>query len=876
MRQGNAVTNAADRSSWLARIAGKQAPRWICVLALVSVAGARSAAESPMTLPGSFSVSATGAAQYDIAIAVPPGTAGMAPTLSLEYHSQGGDGLLGIGWSLGGLPSIVRCAQTATQDGVVGGVNYDGNDRFCLDGQRLIAISGAYGADGTEYRTEVESFSRVISHGAAGNGPAWFEIHTKSGQIMELGRTADSQIFAPGTSTARTWAVDKVSDTKGNYYSVTYNNDTNDGEFFPVEIDYTGNAAAGLAPYHAVRFVYAARPDVQYPAGSLTRLNVLLTDIDVYAGGVGLVTDYKLAYQQSGSTSRSHIVSIAKCDGAGNCLPATTFTWQDGTTTLTDNANIAAYDGQLANNWVMYPADFNGDGKTDLLFDLIQPASAGGGGGEGGGVACTANSFSLQIGVGFVSSSAPSAISDGQRRLWLGHGDGAFTGAPPTASYDGLAANSRLYLGDFNGDGKTDLLYDFVDSGRSTGQRQLWLSNGDGSFNIKTISPSGLAGANLYVADFAGTGKTGLLLDQRDSNGCSTGSRQIWFSNGDGTFNPVDVSPSGLAAWKLSIADFNGDGKADLLFEELDANDGSTTGHRQIWFGNGDGTFNAVTVTPNSPANWRTSIADFNGDGKADLLAEELDSSGTTTGNRQVWLSHGDGAFSAVNATPNGLAGWQAYAVDFNSDGKADLLFDQVDSNGIPVGHRQIWYGNGDGTFNATLAPSDGSLARWVPYLVDVNGDGKADFLFNQLTSDGSNTLGNHRLWLSDGQGVDQIVLVTTGLGANTAITYVPLTSSSAYMADTNAVYPLRDVQAPIYVVSRVDASNGLGSAYSTTYAYAGAKFDVSGGGFLGFRQTTMTDLQTNIALTTNFRQDFPFGGLVVSSSKALGAQVLN
>ena len=364
MPKGNAVANAADRSSWLARIAAKRTPRWIYVLALLSAAGATSAIESPMTLPGSFSVSATGAAQYDIPISVPPGTAGMAPSLSLEYHSQGGDGLLGIGWSLGGLPSIVRCAKTMTQDGVVGGVNYDGNDRFCLDGQRLIAINGTYGADGTEYRTEVETFSRVISHGAAGNGPAWFEIHTKSGQIMELGNTADSQILAQGTSTARTWAVDKVSDTKGNYFSVTYNNDTGDGEFFPVEIDYTGNTAAGLAPYQSVRFVYAARPDVtlQYQAGSLSRLNVRLTDIDVYAAGGVLVTDYKLAYQQSGSTSRSHIVSIAKCDGAGNCLPATTFTWQDGTTTLTNNANIAAYDGQLANNWVMYPADFNADG----------------------------------------------------------------------------------------------------------------------------------------------------------------------------------------------------------------------------------------------------------------------------------------------------------------------------------------------------------------------------------------------------------------------------------------------------------------------------------------------------------------------------------
>jgi hypothetical protein len=78
----------------------------------------------------------------------------MVPNLSLVYHSQSGDGLLGIGWSLSGLSAIYRCPATLLQDGFDGGVNYDANDRFCLDGQRLVAVAGAYGAHGTEYRTE--------------------------------------------------------------------------------------------------------------------------------------------------------------------------------------------------------------------------------------------------------------------------------------------------------------------------------------------------------------------------------------------------------------------------------------------------------------------------------------------------------------------------------------------------------------------------------------------------------------------------------------------------------------------------------------------------------------------------------------------------
>jgi Salmonella virulence plasmid 65kDa B protein len=146
------------------------------------VACATQCMSETMSLAGQFAVNQTGAATYTIPIALPPGTAGVAPSLSLEYNSQGTNGLLGMGWTLGGLPSIGRCPRTMAQDGAVGGVNFDANDRFCMDGQRLVVVSGTYGADGAVYRTEVDTFSKIISHGTAGNGPAGFEVHTKSGR----------------------------------------------------------------------------------------------------------------------------------------------------------------------------------------------------------------------------------------------------------------------------------------------------------------------------------------------------------------------------------------------------------------------------------------------------------------------------------------------------------------------------------------------------------------------------------------------------------------------------------------------------------------------------------------------------------------------
>lgn len=129
-----------------------------------------------MAAPGQMNVSAAGGFSYSVPIIVPPGTAGMGPALALDYSSQNGDGPEGIGWALTGLPTIIRCPRTLAQDRdalnnpVHGSVNFDSNDRFCMEGQRLILKSGLYGADGSEYRTEIDSYSKIIAHGTAGTG----------------------------------------------------------------------------------------------------------------------------------------------------------------------------------------------------------------------------------------------------------------------------------------------------------------------------------------------------------------------------------------------------------------------------------------------------------------------------------------------------------------------------------------------------------------------------------------------------------------------------------------------------------------------------------------------------------------------------------
>ena len=143
-----------------------------CVLSVLATTTAH--ADGVGATLGEFAANDYGAATYRIPIMVPSGAGGFQPEIALAYDSQGANDLAGLGWTLQGLSLIRRCPRTLAHDADYRGafqVLFDGRDRFCLDGQRLRLVSGGYGADGSEYRTEIESFSRVRAHGWRGTSP---------------------------------------------------------------------------------------------------------------------------------------------------------------------------------------------------------------------------------------------------------------------------------------------------------------------------------------------------------------------------------------------------------------------------------------------------------------------------------------------------------------------------------------------------------------------------------------------------------------------------------------------------------------------------------------------------------------------------------
>jgi hypothetical protein len=296
-----------------------------CASLGVVLFAANSAQAGPLALGGSIDVSPIGAAVYTLPLDVPPGVAGVEPKLALVYNSQAGNGLLGIGWRIEGLSAITRCARTLAQDGVRGGVHFDADDRYCLDGERLIAIKGADGADATEYRTERDSFNRVVSYGSVAGGPAWFRLWSKAGSIVDYGRSADSRIEGEGRSGVRAWAMNRIADTSGNFLSVSYMKWAS--AYAPLRIDYTGHAD-GMPPMKSVSFEYEPRPDRvrDFLAGSLVMNTERLSAIETRVGAQR-VTRYSLGYGFNAYANTSRLSSVQSAAsprswGAPNADPA--------------------------------------------------------------------------------------------------------------------------------------------------------------------------------------------------------------------------------------------------------------------------------------------------------------------------------------------------------------------------------------------------------------------------------------------------------------------------------------------------------------------------------------------------------------------------
>ena len=385
------------------------------------------------------------------------------------------------------------------------------------------------------------------------------------------------------------------------------------------------------------------------------------------------------------------------------------------------------------------PVDVNGDGHLDVLVEYY-PGQLGYFPGNADGTFGTLVSLgdapsSNQLvsaadlngdGIPDLTYITPSGIA-----VALGKSGPSFDAPVTTISGGSTSPYSELpttpVVGDFNGDGHVDLAI------AAEGGIVILLGKGDGTFVSTDFYDMGQEAGAAAVANFTGHSFPDIAV------ALPATFPRLLLGNGSGTFTlgpdqNTSYASSG-ADVTLEAGDFNGDGKPDLSMGPGLQND-AFTGTQSVAINSGSRTF----ATPVSVPNTSPIMADFNRDGRMDMVA-------VTGGQIVVSLGQADGSFKAVTTALRFGGGTGHFNVgDLNNDGKPDLALDFGD-------HLEIWLGNGDGTFEySNSVDLTGIVSDFVAAITDVDGDGNADIVLAP-DADVSTDLGPVTIFYGNGNG---------------------------------------------------------------------------------------------------------------------------
>ena len=255
--------------------------------------------------------------------------------------------------------------------------------------------------------------------------------------------------------------------------------------------------------------------------------------------------------------------------------------------------------------------DFNGDGRSDILW----------------------------------------RNNDGTLSNWLGLANGGFTPNNANAAVVVSTAGQVAGTGDFNGDGRSDILWRNTD-----GTLSNWLGETDGGFTPNNAIAAAVVPTAWQVAgtgDFNGDGRDDILWRNED------GQLSNWLGqpNGGFTANNANAASTVSTAWSVvGTGDFNGDGRDDILWR-------NDNGQLSNWLGQANGGFvaNDANAAAFVPTAW-TVVAtdDYNGDGRDDILWRHTD------GTLSNWLGTASGGFIAndANAATTVAINWNVQPAD--------------------------------------------------------------------------------------------------------------------------------------------------------------------------------------------------------------------
>lgn len=834
--------------------------------------------------PTTFSVAANGSAKYSIPLWTPPGVGEVEPKLALEYDSNAGNGPFGMGWGLAGSSAINRCPQTVATNNTALAVALTSADRFCLDGQPLQLTGGVYGASGSTYATENETFSKVAALGVQGNGPATFTVTSKNGLIYTYGGNGGTMpVAVVAGTTLQSWHLSQIADRVGNKVTFTYNVGLPTMGLFQgaqttpllTSIAYP-TTATGQGPFYQVVLNYEGRLLTDHPtgysAGVLASLKYRVASIQVKNNGGTLIKAYNLTYTAGAVSKRATLTAVQEC-GATTCLAPTTISYALGASGF-DTASISTpYSGPgvASAGCGVYPGDYNNDGKTDILW-APDPV--------------------------FVPSQNVS-VCNWSVRFSTGT---AFTADVPLT---GLATDSLQppRVGTFKGNSRTQLMMSVGSPVGASGLLYVVEYNaGTNSFvatntNLSGSRPSGTSMYFDQAADYDGDGRTDLLWATPGIQGVTSSTVNLYVTLNTTTPGGAVMFglPQQLATLPFTnerfIADgirdfeFNHDSAADLMVTtEIDTPNGSggyNVSYNYYFLrsnGAAAGTIRPVTLLNVTPTLTYLSepygtaalprktvyLTDWNGDGCTDYVF----------GSSLAYSNCLD-AFVPLTTLPEAITPARSpFFFDYDGDGRTDLVYRSATATTANYSMlRSI--GNGfESPISSQLLAATNCVRQM--FFSDFDGDGLTDLA--SYCRVGLNAIPNfptvyrHASGAAGEPRADVAKTFTDGFGLSQTVTYGSLAKTSNYFKGSSAVYPEQDIQSPMYVATQVTASNGIGGNYTMTYWYAGARISLTGRGFEGFTQRSMQDSRTSVVTTETFATAFPHTGKTIGRLQQLAS----
>ncbi|MFW7382167.1 MAG: RHS repeat-associated core domain-containing protein [Oligoflexus sp.] len=753
-------------------------------------------AESVGALPGSLDVTQTGDLRYQIPIDLPQVGNGFSPQLGFGYNSLSPATFLGLGWSFSGISEIRRCAATEDQDGFQHLQNLSVKDRFCLDGQKLIA-NGAenYGKPNSEYRTFRDSYRKILLDENLN-----FLVFDRSGEISTYEPIGDGPTH---------WRIREHADRHGNYISFQYakSSDTPYIDSIPLSIDFGGNRTSGLSHYRSVRFEYEEHHpnDILYRFGKAYKRSPLLKKIAIYSYE-NKIWDYRFQYRIGLSKQLTFLESVTKCVSDDDCLKPSKFEYDNddrgepfstnGFLNILDSTNPGATWTRTTS--VRTLIDLNKDGHLD--FFGMRP-------------------FKMIMAYG--SPDGFSEVREIESEL----------------AYRWQAARSPVSFGDIDRDGYSDIIIFTPDEVR------IGYGDGESFPDILTFKDPELDMAkkpahdqnSRFLQDFNNDG----ILDILAINAVSytlyigTGDRDRPFNEGITTRSDLGHIPADPRQNPRHIIDLNRDGFPDLLVFKNDAVVvalGSETGflEPEAW---------STDFLPGKgwlAGNSRRFFADVNADGIPDIVGNKHDgvwvALGTGYGFEPVslWLSYfrrQDGWFPNSNFL---------VSFDVNGDDIADFV-------GFTARKIIVVLGNG-----ASLSSPDGRIFEYslpdrtswdfkndlVNFLTDFDNGRHGPILHTRMGD----------LYLRNNSPKNLLNRITDAYGRQHLIEWSSSLDPAIYRESFSQDYPIRSLAAHRPLVSSIQKTNGNGGLNRVSYKYYDGKLSIRGGGFLGFAKVEETD----------------------------------